>query len=374
MNEKRVNKKRLCCRPGCGRPAAATLVYSHAEETVIVGPLSLDDNPHSWDLCARHSAQFRPPEGWTVIRDEPNVDDVDDMTALLDSVNDPQGGNHRVDAGSVAGPGARFGAGSGARHADATQGAVADIQDTISRLNGHRGEAACHRNEKRTFSTGPSTMRSQADRHGADGYAADAYNNDGYNNDPGTDSDDDAEWESESPLLQAAKNVSVVVACGVAAGKNPPWSPPMEGLSSRRAKRAVTTGRTITTRRTSHPITGLNPTAPRPRRNRRQGRCEGERRTTQNHTSSRRAGRGHRTRRRFGTRRCITFRGVSAAIFTPFRTRIRMAIGDIDKSSPCKITANIIQTKGFPCLRVIAHLLTPLSRLTTSGGRRGAHR
>ena len=205
MNEKRVNKKRLCCRPGCGRPAAATLVYSHAEETVIVGPLSLDDNPHSWDLCARHSAQFRPPEGWTVIRDEPNVDDVDDMTALLDSVNDPQGGNHRVDAGSVAGPGARFGAGSGARHADATQGAVADIQDTISRLNGHRGEAACHRNEKRTFSTGPSTMRSQADRHGADGYAADAYNNDGYNNDPGTDSDDDAEWESESPLLQAAK-------------------------------------------------------------------------------------------------------------------------------------------------------------------------
>ena len=191
MNEKRVNKKRLCCRPGCGRPAAATLVYSHAEETVIVGPLSLDDNPHSWDLCARHSAQFRPPEGWTVIRDEPNVDDVDDMTALLDSVNDPQGGNHRVDAGSVAGPGARFGAGSGARHADATQGAVADIQDTISRLNGHRGEAACHRNEKRTFSTGPSTMRSQADRHGADGYAADAYNNDGYNNDPGTDSDDD---------------------------------------------------------------------------------------------------------------------------------------------------------------------------------------
>ena len=200
MNEKRVNKKRLCCRPGCGRPAAATLVYSHAEETVIVGPLSSDDNPHSWDLCARHSAQFRPPEGWTVIRDEPDVDDVDDMTALLDSVNGPQGGDHRVDAGSVAGPGARFGAGSGARHADATQGAVADIQDTISRLNGHRGEATRHHNEKRAFSTEPSSMRQSADRHSADSHAAAAYNND-----PGTDSDDDAEWEIESPLLQAAK-------------------------------------------------------------------------------------------------------------------------------------------------------------------------
>lgn len=195
MNEKRVNKKRLCCRPGCGRPAAATLVYSHAEETVIVSPLSSDDNPHSWDLCARHSAQFRPPEGWTVIRDEPNVDGLDDMTAVLDSVNDPQGGDHRVDASSVAGPGTRFGAGSGARHADAAQGAVADIQDTISRLNGHRGEATRHHNEKRTFSTEPSSMRQSAD----------AYNNDGYNNDPGTDSDDDAEWEIESPLLQAAK-------------------------------------------------------------------------------------------------------------------------------------------------------------------------
>ncbi|MDO4914281.1 DUF3499 family protein [Corynebacterium sp.] len=174
MNEKRVNKKRLCCRPGCGRPAAATLVYSHAEETVIVGPLSSDDNPHSWDLCARHSAQFRPPEGWTVIRDEPDVDGVDDMTALLDSVNDPQGGDHRVDAGSVAGPGAQFGAGSGARHTDAPQGAVADIQDTISRLNGHRGEATRHRNEGTTY-------------------------------DAETNSDDDAEWEIESPLLQAAK-------------------------------------------------------------------------------------------------------------------------------------------------------------------------
>ena len=195
MNEKRVNKKRLCCRPGCGRPAAATLVYSHAEETVIVGPLSLDDNPHSWDLCARHSAQFRPPEGWTVIRDEPDVDGVDDMTALLDSVNDTHSGDAHFGAGSVAGPGARFGAGSGARHADATQGAVADIQDTISRLNGHRGEATRHHNEKRTSSTEPSSMRSAPDGHAADTY----------NNDADTDSDDDAEWEIESPLLQAAK-------------------------------------------------------------------------------------------------------------------------------------------------------------------------
>ena len=171
MNETRVNKKRLCCRPGCGRPAAATLVYSHAEETVIVGPLSSDDNPHSWDLCARHSAQFRPPEGWTVIRDEPDADGVDDMTALLDSVNDTQSGD------------ARFDAGSGARHADAPQGAVADIQDTISRLNGYRGEATRDRIEGTTY------------RHTTDGY----------NNDAATDSDDDGEWEIESPLLQAAK-------------------------------------------------------------------------------------------------------------------------------------------------------------------------
>lgn len=174
MNEKRVNKKRLCCRPGCGRPAAATLVYSHAEETVIVGPLSSDDNPHSWDLCAHHSTQFRPPEGWTVIRDEP---DVDDVTALLDSVNDPQSDD------------ACFGAGSGARatdapQGDAPQGAVADIQDTISRLNGHR------RGGSPTTSTEPSKKRSHVD-----GYTAQA----------DTDSEDDAEWEIESPLLQAAK-------------------------------------------------------------------------------------------------------------------------------------------------------------------------
>ncbi|WP_296106704.1 DUF3499 family protein [uncultured Corynebacterium sp.] len=189
MNEKRVNKKRLCCRPGCGRPAAATLVYSHAEETVIVGPLSSDDNPHSWDLCAHHSRQFRPPEGWTVIRDEPDVDDVDDVTALLDSVNDTQGGSARSDAGSVADSGARFGAGSGARAATAPQGAVADIQDTISRLNKHR------RGSSATTPTEPPAMRSQTG-----GYTADTYKNDAE-----TDSDDDGEWKIESPLLQAAK-------------------------------------------------------------------------------------------------------------------------------------------------------------------------
>ncbi|MDN8623983.1 MULTISPECIES: DUF3499 family protein [Corynebacterium] len=172
MNEKRVNKKRLCCRPGCGRPAAATLVYSHAEETVIVGPLSSDGNPHSWDLCAHHSTQFRPPEGWTVIRDEPDVDDVDEFTALLDSVNDPRSDDHR------------FNARSGSRVTEAPQGAVADIQNTISRLNGHRhGRSA-------TTSAEPSTMRPHVD-----GYAADA----------DTDPEDDAEWEIESPLLQAAK-------------------------------------------------------------------------------------------------------------------------------------------------------------------------
>ncbi|MGV0337988.1 DUF3499 family protein, partial [Corynebacterium bovis] len=64
---------RQCSRPGCARPAVATLVYSYARQVATIGPLRLDDDPHSWDLCQNHVRRTTVPQGWDLVT-EPGVD------------------------------------------------------------------------------------------------------------------------------------------------------------------------------------------------------------------------------------------------------------------------------------------------------------
>ncbi|WP_026157145.1 DUF3499 domain-containing protein [Corynebacterium capitovis] len=74
-----MNTFRRCCRPGCGRPAVATLIYAYAESTAVVGPLAPVQEPHAWDLCERHSAHITAPVGWDMVRVEHvDIDDIDD--------------------------------------------------------------------------------------------------------------------------------------------------------------------------------------------------------------------------------------------------------------------------------------------------------
>lgn len=72
-----VNTFRRCCRPGCGRPAVATLIYAYAESTAVIGPLALEKDPHAWDLCEKHSEHITAPVGWDMVRVE-RVDIEDD--------------------------------------------------------------------------------------------------------------------------------------------------------------------------------------------------------------------------------------------------------------------------------------------------------
>ncbi len=60
---------RSCARPGCGRPAVATLSYAYAEGVVWLEDLAAEGHPMVHDLCALHADTVRVPRGWE-LRDE----------------------------------------------------------------------------------------------------------------------------------------------------------------------------------------------------------------------------------------------------------------------------------------------------------------
>lgn len=95
-----VSEIRRCSRPGCGRPAVATLTYAYSEQTAVVGPLAPTEDPHSWDLCAVHGEKITAPRGWEMVRvDHIELEDDDDLLALAEAVR--EGG--RVTTGLVDG-------------------------------------------------------------------------------------------------------------------------------------------------------------------------------------------------------------------------------------------------------------------------------
>ncbi|AKK02525.1 DUF3499 domain-containing protein [Corynebacterium epidermidicanis] len=83
---------RRCSRPGCGKPAVATLTYAYAESTAVIGPLAPNSEPHSWDLCLEHAEKITAPLGWELVRVGSDLDDADwdddDLTALAEAVRE----------------------------------------------------------------------------------------------------------------------------------------------------------------------------------------------------------------------------------------------------------------------------------------------
>lgn len=57
---------------------------------MVVGPLSVYAEPHTYDLCDRHAASVTPPRGWEVLRltlsSAPKQED--DLLALADAVRE----------------------------------------------------------------------------------------------------------------------------------------------------------------------------------------------------------------------------------------------------------------------------------------------
>nr|WP_228073284.1 DUF3499 domain-containing protein [Corynebacterium sp. ED61] len=89
-----VTVSRQCSRPGCRKPAVATLEYNYAEQIAIIGPLQVQGNPHRWDLCADHAGRTTVPQGWELQTADPGAigfhaeDDTDDedLMALMEAV------------------------------------------------------------------------------------------------------------------------------------------------------------------------------------------------------------------------------------------------------------------------------------------------
>lgn len=99
-----MDSKRRCTKNGCERPAAATLTYSYADSTVVVGPISVYAEPHSYDLCATHADGVNPPRGWEVMRLDfraaAQAKD-DDLTAMMDAVRTPRAASGGQDDGII---------------------------------------------------------------------------------------------------------------------------------------------------------------------------------------------------------------------------------------------------------------------------------
>ena len=59
---------RPCSKVACNQEATSTLTYVYADSMAVLGPLSGQSEPHSYDLCERHSEKLSAPQGWQVMR------------------------------------------------------------------------------------------------------------------------------------------------------------------------------------------------------------------------------------------------------------------------------------------------------------------
>lgn len=87
-----VRTGRVCSRVSCRAVASMTLTYIYADSTAVLGPLATFSEPHSYDLCDKHSARLTVPNGWNVIRQSADVDSAgpsdDDLMAIADAVRE----------------------------------------------------------------------------------------------------------------------------------------------------------------------------------------------------------------------------------------------------------------------------------------------
>jgi len=58
----------------------------------VVGPLAINPEPHTYDLCESHARSLTAPRGWELVRHdgefEPPPPTTDDLVALADAVRE----------------------------------------------------------------------------------------------------------------------------------------------------------------------------------------------------------------------------------------------------------------------------------------------
>jgi len=70
----RERPPRSCKKVGCSTPPQWTLTYVYDDQEAVIGPLSAQTEPHSYDLCDRHADRLTAPVGWQVVRYRPYPD------------------------------------------------------------------------------------------------------------------------------------------------------------------------------------------------------------------------------------------------------------------------------------------------------------
>lgn len=87
---------RQCSKTSCQTAAVATLTYNYADSTVVLGPMSRLAEPHTYDLCGKHSRNMTAPKGWEMLRiappegsPPPRRPEPDDLLALAHAVREP---------------------------------------------------------------------------------------------------------------------------------------------------------------------------------------------------------------------------------------------------------------------------------------------
>jgi len=83
---------RTCSRVSCRTLATSTLTYIYADQTALLGPIATFSEPHSYDLCEKHATRMTVPNGWKVIRQQPDAEAAgpsnDDLMAIADAVRE----------------------------------------------------------------------------------------------------------------------------------------------------------------------------------------------------------------------------------------------------------------------------------------------
>ena len=59
---------RPCSRVACPDESVATLTFDYGDSMAVLGPLSIEREPHAFDLCDRHARLTSVPHGWQLIR------------------------------------------------------------------------------------------------------------------------------------------------------------------------------------------------------------------------------------------------------------------------------------------------------------------
>ena len=59
---------RPCSRVACPEESAATLTFDYGDAMAVLGPLAVQREPHTFDLCARHARLTAAPQGWQLVR------------------------------------------------------------------------------------------------------------------------------------------------------------------------------------------------------------------------------------------------------------------------------------------------------------------